>query len=485
MQTVHNKITLDVNTAENKTYLTVAKAEDSASRFIDITLTCAGEKIIVGNNDRAVFMAEDENGNTVSATDCTTSGGIVIAELTRNVLAVPGRLKCEVVVYGTNSAVLTSASFYVMVTARIDSTVVERENDFSALVSALSDVAGTSNRIDEVAETVNTRIQPVSLGGTGAADETAAAQSLKVASLAQTTAISSNEDLNDYTAPGTYNAVNAVAATLTNCPVTTNFKLYVIEQQRTYNIQLLIAATANSIWYRGSTTANTYGAWKQLTTQSDLTAHTIYNYLGSDIGKTDPDETPHTAPEMLFGTDYDELTDTGLYAIRGTNQYPTVNAPNGNNANNMFYVLVMRYNGTFFSQLAFNIRTENDVYIRNHQSGGWSVWKKMLASDNVIAEGGTWNPAAQSGNITVNTARYIYDGKRITVTAKITCGSDIASSLVITGLPITAAYECSACCSVSNSTETLNAVISGNTLTIRSASALAGTTLIITATYII
>ena len=272
MQTIHNKLTIDVNTEKHPTVI-VAKAEDSKSRYIDITLTCAGEQIIVGNSDRVVLMAEDaQTGNTVAAVDCTVSGGIVVAELGHSLLSVPGTLKCEIVVYGTNSAVLTSAYFNVLVTSRIDSTVVEREEDFSALVSALSDVASTSNRIDELAA----RVTPVSLGGTGATDITSAAQALKVASMAAATAIRANADLNDYTTPGTYEATQEVAATLSNCPVSTRFKLYVLEHQSGIYAQIIVAYRNNEIYFRGNTSTNTYANWQKL-----LTAGTVINEAGT------------------------------------------------------------------------------------------------------------------------------------------------------------------------------------------------------------
>lgn len=369
MQTIHNKLTIDVNTEKNTTVV-VAKAEDSKSRYIDITLTCAGEQIIVGNSDRVVLMAEDaQTGSTVAAVDCTVSGGIVTAELDHSLLSAPGTLKCEIVVYGTNSAVLTSATFKVLVTSRIDSTVVEREEDFSALVSALSDVASTSNRIDELAA----RVTPVSLGGTGATDITSAAQTLKVASVAAATAITANADLNDYNAPGTYEATQEVAATLTNSPVSTRFKLYVLEHQSGIYAQIIVAYRNNEMYFRGNTSTNTY-----------------------------------------------------------------------------------------------------------------SSWQKLLMTGTVISETGTWVPTATEGTITPSTAKYVYDGKRVTLIATIVVGSDITGTVVtIGGLPIANSAKAAGSCVVMSSAVTPSLYVTGNMLKITGTSSLAGLTLIIGITYTI
>ena len=165
MQTVHNKLTLDVNTDKN-TSLIIAKVEDRGSRFIDIEMCCAGEKIIIGNNDISVLVAEDTaTGITIAAVDCTVHDGIIIAELNESILASPGNLKCEIVVYGTDGAVLTSPAFYINVKPRIESTVIERESDFSALISALSDVSSTSGRINDLTDIINNMTQPISFEG--------------------------------------------------------------------------------------------------------------------------------------------------------------------------------------------------------------------------------------------------------------------------------------------------------------------------------
>lgn len=487
MKTVHNKIILDVNSIENKSVI-VAKQADSMSRYIDITLQCAGEKITVGSSDRAVLMAADKStGETVAMLDCTVEDDIITAELSESLLAVPGKLKCEVVVYGTDGSVLTSANFIVIVSGRIDGEVVEREADFSALQSALSDVASTSDRIDEVNETVNTRVQSIELGGTGASTALEAAQSLKVPSLDVASAITENSNLDEFLTPGTYNCTPDISLTLLNCPVSVAFKLYVINQHLAGNpVQILIAGRKNEIWFRGYTAANTYDTWRKVVDNSTLPSAAVANYIGSDIGKTYEDGTSHTGQEMLYGTDYDSLSKTGLYIIRGNNNYPTVSAPNDNNSNNLFYVFVMRYTASYYTQIAVNVRTENDVYIRSYSSDHWTEWKKFLNYDAVISESGTWVPASESCTLAINSANYAYNGNTVTVTASIECGDDISGkSIVITGLPVAAKSTAAGCGAVWDSDTVLAVFAKNSSLTVKSSAALTGKTIIVTATYIV
>ena len=368
MQEIHNKIALDVNSEKSSAVIT-AKSEDKGTRYIDAELTFGGEKITIGNNDRVVMTAaEADTGRTIGLIDGSVQNGNAVIELTDELLSAPGKLDCEIAVYGTDSKVLTSARFRLVITERIDSEVIEREADFSALTTALSDVAGTSNRIDALTE----RVQPVSLGGTGATDIITAAQNLKTASLKSGTAIAENDDLDDYKTSGTYYASRTAALTLTHSPVDGAFKLYVIEQQTNYYIQILVAVVGNTMWFRGSGTANTY-----------------------------------------------------------------------------------------------------------------SEWRKVLTADTVVEESGTWTPVPESGTISTVTANYFYDGKRITVLAKFTCGNDVATTLKLTGLPVATRNKSAGSIVVMDTASVVSVIASESKLQIKSAESLAGQTVIVTITYMV
>lgn len=224
MQIPHYALTLNVN-AQKSTQTIVAKQYDDKSRYIDITLNSDG-KLIVLNDERVTLTAFDKKSKeTIALTNCTIVDGIIVAELTANILSVATTLLCEITVYGTSQEILTSAQFNVIVDNKLSTEVAEREADFSALQTALADVASTSNRIDELSN----RIQPVTLGGTGAAKAYDAIQNLHSVYLGAIATLPADSDLNDFTTDGTYDIGASVSASISNAPVTgSTYKLFVM-----------------------------------------------------------------------------------------------------------------------------------------------------------------------------------------------------------------------------------------------------------------
>ena len=97
---------------------------------------------------------------------------------------------------------------------------------------------------------------PVANGGTGASSASGARTNLGLGSAADIHAISNlqgeeipaNADLDSYTTPGSYYAVQATAATVTNCPVTDyHFRLEVIRTAGSNSYLLQIVMTAASV----------------------------------------------------------------------------------------------------------------------------------------------------------------------------------------------------------------------------------------------
>lgn len=79
------------------------------------------------------------------------------------------------------------------------------------------------------------------------------------------TAIPSNADLDTYNTVGHYSAgSNTVAGSLTNCPTTSNFSLFVVWRTSAYKSQIIIAA-ATTLYYRYQTSAG-WAAWRKITT---------------------------------------------------------------------------------------------------------------------------------------------------------------------------------------------------------------------------
>lgn len=260
MQIPHYSLTLNVN-AQKSTQAIIAKQHDDKSRYIDIILV-ADDKPVVLNKERVTLTAFDKKLNeTIAVTDCTIVNGVIVAELTAAILSTATTLDCEITVYGTSKEIITSARFICIVDSKLSTEVVEREPDFSALQTALADVASTSNRIDEV----SSRTQPVALGGTGATTAYQATQSLKTMYLGAISTVPSNSDLNDYTTDGTFDIGASVSATISNAPTTGNtYKLIVMHiVASSLTQQIAIVPGKNALFMRNCLNG-TWSTWTKI-----------------------------------------------------------------------------------------------------------------------------------------------------------------------------------------------------------------------------
>lgn len=261
MQIPHYALTLNVN-AQKSTQTIIAKQYDDKSRYIDIILTADGKPIVL-NKERVTLTAFDKKAKeTIALTDCTIVDSVIVAELTANILSVATTLECEITVYGTNNEVLTSAKFNCIVDSKLSTEVVERESDFSALQTALSDVASTSNRIDEV----SSRTQPITLGGTGATKAYDAVQNLHSAYLGAVTTIPADSDLNNFTTDGTYDIGASVSASIANAPVTgSTYKLFVMHAVASTLTEQIAIVPGKGALYLRNCSSGTWGNWTKIT----------------------------------------------------------------------------------------------------------------------------------------------------------------------------------------------------------------------------
>lgn len=259
MQIPHYNIVLDVNLKAYQAATIIARVGDKKSRYIDIELRAGNERILL-NKERVTLTVADEN-ETIALTDCTISNNIITAELKENMVAKSGKLKAEITVYGTNKEVITAVQFGIDIVGKLSTEVVERENDFSALQTALADVASTSNRIDEI----SSRIQPIALGGTGATKAYEATQNIKSLYLGAITTLPTGSNLDDYTTDGTYDIGASVSADIKNAPVTgSTYKLIVMHiVASSLTQQIAIVPGKNSLFMRNCS-SGTWSAWTKI-----------------------------------------------------------------------------------------------------------------------------------------------------------------------------------------------------------------------------
>lgn len=112
MERTEHKITLDVHKTVSTTSVSVKKG-DTAHRLL-IILSEGGYPYHIGEDCTAVFSAVKPDGTTIW-NDCTISGDVVIYDFTEQTTAALGVTNCEIQIYDPNGALLTSASFLLLV----------------------------------------------------------------------------------------------------------------------------------------------------------------------------------------------------------------------------------------------------------------------------------------------------------------------------------------------------------------------------------
>lgn len=138
--------------------------------------------------------------------------------------------------------------------------------------------------------------------------------------------------------------------------------------------------------------------------------NTLANFINRDRGKLRSDNTVHNQNEVLWGTDFDDLIDSGLYVIRGSSSFPTTNAPpEFDNADNVCYVLVMKYTSSFIKQIALSVLESNNIYVRTYNNNGWKPWSSLITTTGTNNETGTFTLIASesSGSTKYHTIEHI------------------------------------------------------------------------------
>ena len=144
MERTEHKITLDVHKTVSTTSVSVKKG-DTAHRLL-IILSEGGYPYHIGEDCTAVFSAVKPDGTTIW-NDCTISGDVVIYDFTEQTTAALGEVNCEIQIYGPGGALLTSASFLLLVEdGASNRSAVVSSDEFGQLRDMIADVNWESNR---------------------------------------------------------------------------------------------------------------------------------------------------------------------------------------------------------------------------------------------------------------------------------------------------------------------------------------------------
>lgn len=132
---------LDVSGGESYACVT-AKQFDKKARYIKIILYDNSKKYVFPDDAEVKLRARKPDGNSVLNDADVDSDKSIIVELTEQLLAVAGNVKAELSLYGSDGAVLTSCTFYIIVVPTVcDFKNIESTYEYNSLNSALQSVS--------------------------------------------------------------------------------------------------------------------------------------------------------------------------------------------------------------------------------------------------------------------------------------------------------------------------------------------------------
>ena len=137
-----HRITLDVAGAASHSAVTLRQGENA--HRLEISFTDNGLPYPISGECYAVLAARKSDG-TQLLNACSILNDTVIYTLTAQTTAAPGRLECEVRLYGENSKLIIAPKFSMFVEdSAIDESGIESSDEFSALNDLLSRAAAVS-----------------------------------------------------------------------------------------------------------------------------------------------------------------------------------------------------------------------------------------------------------------------------------------------------------------------------------------------------
>lgn len=134
-----HRISLDVAAAASHSAVTLRQGENA--HRLEISFTDNGLPYSVSGECYAVFAAKKSDG-TQLLNNCAIVNDTVIYDLTAQTTAAPGRLVCEVRLYGAADKLLIAPKFSMFVEdSAIDESGIESSDEFSALNALISQTA--------------------------------------------------------------------------------------------------------------------------------------------------------------------------------------------------------------------------------------------------------------------------------------------------------------------------------------------------------
>ncbi len=152
MAQTYNRLLIDVNQKINN--IVTAKHNDTASRFLDVSLYSNGVPIdLTGHSVKIYFKKPDSTEVFTEGEVTDATAGRCQFELTSQTLAVAGSLQAEISIWNGTTQILSTQIFTIAVLEMLRSdNAVESTNEFGVLVTLFQNIQGSLDLMHEVLE---------------------------------------------------------------------------------------------------------------------------------------------------------------------------------------------------------------------------------------------------------------------------------------------------------------------------------------------
>lgn len=182
------------------------------------------------------------------------------------------------------------------------------------------------------------------------------------------TAIESGTDLNNIKTPGTYVAATSVLSSLSHCPATISFRMFVMQTTNTNDDRVQIIFENDGSIYHRAFRSNSWKSWEDYKSYAD--AVVAENFSNAALLKT--------GTTLSANADLNSITTSGSYNVGGATTATIKNAP----TTYSFRLFVLQTTNGNDGRNQIVIDVNGDIYRRTYASSTWSPWIKLSKEMN-------------------------------------------------------------------------------------------------------
>lgn len=136
MTNSHYKISLNIN--DHGSYISLKAKKGATDRILYITLTDGSKPYAISSECYAVFTAKKADGN-ILYNECSIIGNTIVYAFTPQTTSAVGQANCEIRLYGSDSKLLVSARFALIVEDTVyNDSELESKSEVTALTALIA-----------------------------------------------------------------------------------------------------------------------------------------------------------------------------------------------------------------------------------------------------------------------------------------------------------------------------------------------------------